>query len=739
MRAPSPWPALTTPVLPALLLSTAALHAQNSWLPSGGGAWGTPGNWTTGVPIAGDNIAIGNTSAATITLDGNRVGTTLALNNTAALTLSANGANRTLILSGGMTVSGSGGVVIGSTNTNQGVSLTATTLTKTGSGTLEIANSSTIGNVFLEGGDTIIRNANALGTTGTITLGAASGTAGASLRGSAVTLAKSIVLGGSSGTLMLYNLGFSTTTYTGGITGTNNLRIDSVISGGSGGTTFSTGAINNAGTLSFVNSGNATLDGVTGTITVNSAIGSNVTAVSLSNNTTATAGITKGAQLTVFGSSANAYTGNTTVNAGATLRLSASNVLPDGAGKGSVAVNGTLDMRGDETVNGLSGSGVITRGATGTSVLTVGSNNASSTFSGALQNGSGTLALTKTGSGTLALSTANSYSGTTSLGNGSGILAISHGQALGTGSVSLTKGGTGLGTLELSNDITVANHFTITSATGFGGGGSAHIRNASGDNTISGNLTLNASGGNGINIESASGMLTLSGNITSTVADNTRQLGLGGAGDGEVTGSIANTGANAFSVIKSGTGTWTISGTATYTGTTNINGGTFRVNTTLSGTSGVTIGAGATLEGIGSISTGTLAFGGAGTLSAGNSIGTLGLNAADLTGGTLRVEFGTGSIDLINVAGLLDLTGSTVDFSQLTGALDGVSPYTFANYGSLSGTFADVLNLPDGYELDYGTGTTSALTLIAVPEPRVALLAGAGLLCNLRRRRMPKR
>ena len=244
-----------------------------------------------------------------------------------------------------------------------------------------------------------------------------------------------------------------------------------------------------------------------------------------------------------------------------------------------------------------------------------------------------------------------------------------------------------------------------------------------------------ATGGNGINLESASGKLTLSGNITSTVGDSTRQLGLGGASDGEVTGSIANTGANAFSVVKSGAGTWTLSGTATYTGSTTINGGTLQVNTTLSGTSGVSIAAGATLEGIGSITTGTVAFGGAGTLSAGNSIGTLGLNAADLTGGTLLVEFGTGSIDIVNVTGLLDLTGSTVDFSQVAGALDGSSPYTFGNYGSLSGTFGSVLNLPDGYEINYGTGSDSTLTLIAVPEPQAALLGGLGLLCILRRRR----
>jgi hypothetical protein len=62
MKNPSSRPALTTPVLPALLLSTVALHAQNTWVPGGGGSWGTSGNWSGGVPVAGDDIVIGTTT-----------------------------------------------------------------------------------------------------------------------------------------------------------------------------------------------------------------------------------------------------------------------------------------------------------------------------------------------------------------------------------------------------------------------------------------------------------------------------------------------------------------------------------------------------------------------------------------------------------------------------------------------------------------------------------------------------
>ena len=103
------------------------------------------------------------------------------------------------------------------------------------------------------------------------------------------------------------------------------------------------------------------------------------------------------------------------------MKLGASNVLPDGAGKGDVTDNGTLDMAGfSDTINGLNGSGTVDN-STGTgNTLTVGGNNANSTFSGVIQNTSGSLGLAKTGTGTLTLSgnSANTYSGLTTVSAG---------------------------------------------------------------------------------------------------------------------------------------------------------------------------------------------------------------------------------------------------------------------------------------------------------------------------------
>ena len=87
----------------------------------------------------------------------------------------------------------------------------------------------------------------------------------------------------------------------------------------------------------------------------------------------------------------------------------------------NVSVTGTLDLNTfSETINGLSGAGTVDTVAGGTPIFTVGNNDATSSFSGVMKNTAGTLALTKTGSGTLTLSgtTANTYSGLTTVSSG---------------------------------------------------------------------------------------------------------------------------------------------------------------------------------------------------------------------------------------------------------------------------------------------------------------------------------
>lgn len=124
---------------------------------------------------------------------------------------------------------------------------------------------------------------------------------------------------------------------------------------------------------------------------------------------------------------------------GTILRLGTNDALNPLAtltlGSTSASVNsdvGTFDLAGhDQTVNGLIGSvstgaspappvrRLITNSVPATlSTLTVGSANATSTFDGVIADGPGIIALTKTGTGTLTLAAASSYSGATTVNQG---------------------------------------------------------------------------------------------------------------------------------------------------------------------------------------------------------------------------------------------------------------------------------------------------------------------------------
>src|SRR5207249_394922 len=119
-----------------------------------------------------------------------------------------------------------------------------------------------------------------------------------------------------------------------------------------------------------LNTFNETVNGLSGAGTVDTVGGGTPTLTAGNNdqsstfsgviqNSTGTLALTKTSAGTLTLSGANSYSGNTTVGAGS-LRLGASDVIPDGTGKGNVSVSGTLDLNGNnETVNGLSGAGTV--------------------------------------------------------------------------------------------------------------------------------------------------------------------------------------------------------------------------------------------------------------------------------------------------------------------------------------------------------------------------------------------
>lgn len=147
---------------------------------------------------------------------------------------------------------------------------------------------------------------------------------------------------------------------------------------------------------------------------------------------------------TTFLTGANTYDGDTTISAGGTLQLGASDVIPNGSGKGNVAVEGTLDFLGyTDRINALSGNGTVDNTIpNSTARIEVGGNNTSGTFNGILQNSgsSAKLDLEKIGSGTLTLAGENTFTGATTVSGGT--LSLSDVSSLSTTASLTLAGGT---------------------------------------------------------------------------------------------------------------------------------------------------------------------------------------------------------------------------------------------------------------------------------------------------------
>ena len=677
--------------------------------------------------LTGINTFTGTTtvSAGTLALSGGAAiadTSAVSLANTSGVTLLLNASETLGSLAGGGTTGGnvnlgSNTLTIGGDSTNtsfSGVISGAGALTKIGTGIQTLGGSNTYaGDTTVTSGTLQIATAAAipsgtgkgnLGLTGTLDLNGNSitvnGLTGAGTVRSNIAGAAAITVGANdqtcsfggtlingTGTVALTKTGTGTLTlagtnsYTGGTTitgGILSIGADAniggtpgsatpnsiVINGGtlSTSTTFTLNAKRGIGVGPTSGSGTGTLDVAAGTTLTYGGI--------IANNGSGTGGLTKtntSGILVLSGS--NTYTGDTTVQGG-TLQLGIATAIPSGTGKGNVtlASGGILDVNNfSATVNGLSGSGTVTNGLSGASTFSVGSGDATSSFGGVIQDGNGILSFTKVGSGTQTLTAVQTYTGTTTVALGTLKLGVANALPFGFGNGNLTVNGT----LDLAGYAQTVNALS----------GSGYVTNS-----VVGTATLTAG----------------SQNTTSAFGGNIQNG----------TGTVA--------LAKIGTGVLTLSGTNTYSGSTNITGGTLQVGSLggLSVNSTITVasvgtldvnGFNASIDGL--LGTGTITNNGSSvvTLTAGSAGGTSSFDGV-IQDGSHALALTKSGAGTLTLNGINTYSGAT---TISNGTLSVANPGAGGNLGSASGaivlgdsTHKGTLSYTSNADLNYTRGFT---------------------------------
>jgi autotransporter-associated beta strand protein len=269
--------------------------------------------------------------------------------------------------------------------------------------------------------------------------------------------------------------------------------------------------------------------------------------------------------------------------------------------------------------------------------------------------------------------------------------------------------------------------------------------------------------------ETVNGLLSAGSGVTDTrrlvVNGNATTASLLTIGDNNASasyqGQLNNGGAATLSLRKIGSGTQTIAGASSYTGTTTIDGGTLEIandGTTgspgaLSGTTAININANATLLLSGANSITSRLNNAAAINMAGGTFNTGGLSEGDTTTtgvGTLNVtadstiDLGSGGTSVLRFAGVTRTTGTMLTIADWTGTAGQAAGAERLLFSGTSASFPFLQSEVTftGFGTGYQATDFGAYYEItpAVPEPSACLLipaAAMGLL--LRRRRLSSR
>ncbi|MGC7404479.1 autotransporter-associated beta strand repeat-containing protein [Pandoraea pneumonica] len=524
-----------------------------------------------------------------------------------------------------------------------------------------------------------------------------------------------------------------TNTYTGG----TSLSSGTLVAGNN--SAFGNGVIQVSGSSAVLDAGGPR------TLTNQIAVGGGSTLtlgggapLSVAGQITGSGNVVKQGAQTVTLTGVNTFSGNMNVAAG-TLALSGAGTLQVAGTaltlSGAGAIFDISAANGDRTIAGLSGV-ANTQILLGTHNLTLG-NSASGTFAGAISGSGG---IVKANGDTQILSGSNTYTGGTTI-NAGGIALGAGGSLASTGAVSLLGAGT-------SFDISQAGAQTIGALSGVAnstvslGAGTLTFGDAASE-TFAGSVT-----GTGGIVKQGTGTQTLSGpnTFTGQVAIDAGTLAMGGTGTlsgnavniasnaafdistGEnqtigalsgAAGSAVNLGDNTLSfgdgtnqtfggaisgaggIVKFGTGTQTLTGQQTFTGSVVVGAGSLVIGAGggLSGQSAVILGDNTTsldISGAGPQTIGSLS-GGAAAVQLGANTLTFGDNTSQTFNGSIH---GTGAL-VKQGAGVQTLTGASDFTGGVTVNAGGLA------LGSASALGSGALTMADQTMLD----ATQALTL----------------------------
>ena len=269
--------------------------------------------------------------------------------------------------------------------------------------------------------------------------------------------------------------------------------------------------------------------------------------------------------------------------------------------------------------------------------------------------------------------------------------------------------GTNAGVSGGNGVLTVLNSGTISSSSGGGVvlGTNSLIFN---DGTISGaaygisaagSSIINAGTINGgINFFGPGNTLTLApGSVINGLVGGSTNNALQLGGSGTASFDLSQLGSTAqyrdFSTFnKVGGSVWSLTGTTTYTGAVNVDGGTLRVDGNLASAGSTTVNAGGTLSGTGTLGRTSVANGGIlapGSGAAGTSLSISG-NLAFQSGAIYLVQVSPTNASTTNVSGIATLGGATVNVAFAPGSYIAKSYTILSATGGISGTFAPTVS-----------------------------------------------